>query len=102
MLDFVEVTTHNYGMNTSKHRTSFALDDETIRILLQLAERWRVSQAEVVRRVVRRAADEEQTDAQRLLDGLSGYRERKLLSPDEADRYLGVVAAERAGWERGT
>ena len=88
-------------MASAKYRTSFALDEETIRTLQNLAARWRVSQAEVVRRAVRYAAAEEQTDADRLQQRLAEYREAGKITPEDADRYLGQVAAERAGWERG-
>jgi len=43
------------GMPTMTHRTTFALDDETAQRLKRLAARWRVSQAEVVRRSVEEA-----------------------------------------------
>lgn len=37
------------------HRTTFALDEPTARRLKRLAARWKVSQAEVVRRSVEQA-----------------------------------------------
>ncbi|NJL70296.1 MAG: ribbon-helix-helix protein, CopG family [Candidatus Competibacteraceae bacterium] len=37
------------------HRTTFALDDSTASRLKRLAARWKVSQAEVVRRSVEKA-----------------------------------------------
>ena len=45
----------NDGMPAMIHRTTFALDATTARRLKRLATRWRVSQAEVVRRSVEQA-----------------------------------------------
>jgi hypothetical protein len=42
----------------SAHRTTFSLDDSTIAALRRLSERWKISQAGVVRRVVQ-AADQQ-------------------------------------------
>lgn len=88
-------------MSLSKQRTSFALDGETIRLLQRLSGQWNVSQAEVVRRAVRLAAEKERSDPGRLLERLTEYRNQGRIEPEEAERYLGEVAAERAGWERG-
>ena len=40
------------GMATMTHRTTFALDEATAQRIRSLAASWKVSQAEVVRRVV--------------------------------------------------
>ena len=45
----------NDGMPAMTHRTTFALDEPTARRLKRLAARWKVSQAEVVRRSVEQA-----------------------------------------------
>lgn len=89
-------------MQLAKQRTSFALDAETIRVLQDLAERWRVSQAEVVRRAVRAAAEADRADAEGLVDRLSRYRDAGRLTAEAAEEYLGQVAGDRASWERGS
>jgi predicted transcriptional regulator len=43
------------GMQSMTHRTTFALDEATAQRLKRLAARWKVSQAEVVRRSVEQA-----------------------------------------------
>lgn len=43
------------GMPIMTHRTTFTLDQATARRLKRLAARWRISQAEVVRRSVEQA-----------------------------------------------
>lgn len=88
-------------MVVSKHRTSFALDEETLRMLQQLAGQWRVSQAEVVRRSVRLAAEHDRTNISGLRQSLAAYQETGRLSAEEADSFLGRIAAERADWGRG-
>ncbi|TVR89620.1 MAG: ribbon-helix-helix protein, CopG family [Spirochaetaceae bacterium] len=88
-------------MLSAKHRTSFALDEETLRLLQQLAGQWRVSQAEVVRRSVRLAVEQDRTNTSRLRERLGSYQEAGHLSSDEAEGFLGRIAAERADWGRG-
>ena len=88
-------------MAIAKQRTSFALDGETIRLLQALANRWQVSQAEVVRRAVRLASEADRSDAEGLIARLDDYRAAGRLTAEEAEAYLGVVAADRASWDRG-
>jgi len=45
----------NDGVPTMTHRTTFALDEGTAQRLKRLSVRWKVSQAEVVRRSVEQA-----------------------------------------------
>ena len=62
-------------MVSAKHRTSFALDQETIRLIQHLAAQWHVSQAEVVRRAVRITAEGERSSAFELQERLSDYQD---------------------------
>ena len=87
-------------MNASKHRTSFALDDGTIERLRRLAARWQVSQAEVIRRAVRIAADQEQSTAISVEERLQEYRSGGRLSRTSADEYLKQVERDRESWGR--
>lgn len=100
-LDSNNVTTHNYGMVSTKHRTSFALDEETMRLIQQLASQWGVSQAEVVRRAVRMTADAQRSNVYQLRERLRDYQEAGGMTAETADQYLNEVSADRAGWERG-
>lgn len=88
-------------MLKSKRRTSFALDAETIDRLQLLAGRWGVSQAEVVRRAVGRAAEAELSDSAGLLARLADYRRSGGLAAEEAEAYLRTVDRDRRAWERG-
>ena len=79
------------------YRTTFALDAETVRRIRGLAARWRVSQAEAVRRAVARAA-EEQAAAADPVDSLRRYHSRGGIDPQRADLFLAEVRAERDAW----
>lgn len=50
------------GMPTMTHRTTFALDEATAQRLKRLAVRFKVSQAEVVRRSVEQAENHNQAE----------------------------------------
>lgn len=81
------------------HRTSFALDEATAERLRRLARRWKVSQAEVVRRAVRAADERAESDA--VAERLERYRAGHRLAREDADAYLARVGRDRAEWSRG-
>ncbi|MFP4377234.1 MAG: ribbon-helix-helix protein, CopG family [Spirochaetales bacterium] len=87
-------------MTSSLHRTSFALDHATVERLQRLARRWNVSQAEVVRRAVRAAADQADAEGESVAERLDRYRTANGLGSEEADAYLSRVREERADWTR--
>lgn len=87
-------------MTGSLHRTSFALDHATVERLQRLARRWDVSQAEVVRRAVRAAADQADAEGESLAGRLDQYRAGNRLSTEEADAYLSRVREDRSEWTR--
>lgn len=95
------ITAHHYGMVQTKYRTSFALDQITIERLRQLAVRWNISQAEVVRRAVERMAQQDSVQTDALRRRLGEYRAQGTLAAETAEQYLSEVAAARAEWERG-
>ena len=87
------------GMAIMAHRTTFSLDKATALRLKRLAVRWRVSQAEVVRRSLEQA--EQQAEVmkpdpvlllQRLQETGGG------LHPDQAEDYLRQVYIDRRRW----
>ena len=88
-------------MITVQHRTSFALDEPTIRKMRRLAGRWRVSQAEVLRRAIDLAEAKDAQESAARIERLRGYHLRGGLSVDAASAYLGEVAESRAEWGRG-
>jgi predicted transcriptional regulator len=88
-------------MAVMEHRTTFTLDETTIRRLKELAQRWRVSQAEVVRRAVAQAEADFYRARGALGERLRGYQAAGTLGAAAANRYLEEVAEQRADWGRG-
>ena len=81
------------------HRTTFALDEPTARRLKRLAARWKVSQAEVVRRSleqVEKLDEERPSDAVAQLERL--HQSGRGLDADLARRYLRDVHEDRERW----
>lgn len=85
-------------MESPKRRTSFALDRATLEQLKRLAWRWGVSQAEVVRRAVKSAADNEESRETTVHEKLNTYRKKNKIDADAADRYLNRVEEDRHHW----
>jgi Arc/MetJ-type ribon-helix-helix transcriptional regulator len=81
------------------YRTTFALDQPTAARLKRLATRWRVSQAEVVRRAV---AEAEANAAAKVADPAAALKQMvesgQGLEPAKADAYLKQVRADRKRW----
>ena len=82
------------------HRITFALDGDSMRRLRALALRWRVSQAEVVRRALSQA--EKLSDTQRLdpLARLISYHAASTLDPSAAESCLAQARSDRKRWRR--
>ena len=87
-------------MESTKRRTSFALDSTTSDRLRRLARRWNVSQAEVVRRAVKLAADWADTEGNSVQEQLKSYRTKNRIKREAADEYLEQVAEDRSRWGR--
>ena len=87
------------GMAVMTHRTTFALDGATVRRLKRLASRWKVSQAEVIRRAVAQAEvqpDPLPADPVSMLRQL--HQSSDAIDPKKADSYLAEVHADRKRW----
>ena len=86
-------------------RTSMALDEPTLKALAELAGRWKVSKAEVLRRAVRRLKEEADREAAlpTPLAALDWLQKSGGLSPAEAAQFREEVQQERAAkrywWE---
>ena len=91
---------HTYGMAVMEYRTTFALDEPTIRKMKKLAGKWRVSQAEVVRRAIEQAEARDVEGTAARIGRLRDYQLHGSLSADRADSYLEEVAEYRADWGR--
>jgi hypothetical protein len=80
-------------------RSTYVLDVETVRALERMAQSWRVSKSEALRRVIRAAAGEEpsQTDALHALDRL---QRSVRLTPAKARAWARKARTERQAWSR--
>jgi predicted transcriptional regulator len=80
------------------YRTTFAFDGDTMRRLKNLAARWQVSQAEVVRRALSQAESQSPPDAVDPLEALNAYHRAGGLDRGKAEAYLREVSEDRAHW----
>ncbi|GAB1484192.1 hypothetical protein MASR2M78_30090 [Treponema sp.] len=83
-----------------EHRTTFALDSQTVKRLKKLASSWSVSQAEVVRRAVENAEQAYDTSEESPLIRLQKYHETGGLAAEKAAEYLKEVEKNRTDWGR--
>src|SRR2546427_12085205 len=80
-------------MATTTIRSTYALDVETVRTLERIAQRWKVSKSEALRRAIRAAAGEgDAGDALAALDRLQGALE---LTPARARSWARRARQER-------
>jgi phage terminase small subunit len=77
-------------MATQTVKTTYSLDIKTVRALEGLAQRWRVSKSEALRRAIQASAEREPADAGR--DALRAL--------DELQRSLGLTPASAARWRK--
>ena len=88
-----------YGMAVMTHRTTFALDNQSIQRLKHLSSRWQVSQAEVIRRSLEQAeqnARQTKKNPVSLLEQL--HADEAGLLAEDAARYMSEVRADRKQW----
>jgi predicted DNA-binding protein len=81
-----------------EHRTSFALDEETLARLGRLAALWQTSKAEVVRRAIEKAEREAMADRNGRLTRLKDYQSQGSLVAEAANDYLDQLAQDRSTW----
>ena len=79
-------------------RTTFALDATAIERLKRLASRWRVSQAEVIRRALEQADSSDEARAREPLKRLEAYHAAGGLAKELAEPYIAEVYHDRSEW----
>ena len=89
-LDLIMVRPYLSGMATQTVKTTYSLDVKTIRTLEGLAERWKVSKSEALRRAIQASAEREPREAGR----------EALRALDELQRSLGLTAESAARWQK--
>lgn len=81
------------------HRTTFALDKTTAQRLKRLAARWRVSQAEVVRRSLEQAEKSDATEKPDPVAMLHRLHETGGgIDPQRAEKWLAEIREDRKQW----
>ena len=82
-------------MATSKIKSTYSLDVETVRQLEDMARRWNVSKSEVLRRAIRSAAELETPD-QDALDALGRLQRSMNLTEKRSATWANRVRRERS------
>jgi hypothetical protein len=92
------VMAHHDGMQAMQYRTTFAFDGDSMRRLKNLASRWQVSQAEVVRRALSQAESQPLPDTPDPIAALRAYHVKGGLDRKKAEAYLYEVREDRKHW----
>jgi hypothetical protein len=88
-------------MATMTHRTTFALDQETVEKLRKLSRRWKVSLAEAVRRAVAQAESQDEQRKPNPVEMLQQLHDSgQSLDPQKAKAYLAQVYEDRKHWRK--
>jgi predicted transcriptional regulator len=86
------------GMPLMTHRTTFALDKKTASRLKRLAARWRVSQAEVVRRSLEQAERGVEAEKPDPIAMLRAFHAKGGLDPAKAKAWAAEIREDRKHW----
>ena len=89
---------HNDGMAVMNKRTTFSLDSKTIDRIKHLASHWGVSQAEVVRRAIKRTERGIFEAEENILRKLREYHAEGGIAREEAEDYLKDAYKGRESW----
>jgi len=86
---------HTQSMAIPKIKATFSLDLDTASQLEELAQRWKTSKSEALRRAVRKAAEAERPSR---LDAFRQLQASMALTQEQADEWIREVRAERDAW----
>jgi hypothetical protein len=87
-------------MATTVVRSTYALDVDTVRALERIAQAWRVSKSEALRRVIRGAASEAAPEPPDSLAALDGLQRALQLTPAKARAWAHAAREERRASSR--
>lgn len=86
-------------MSTTLKRTSMALDAESLGTLENLSKKWAVSKAEVLRRSLKIAQEDSDSNPRRSpLEALQYLKTHGGIGKEAAENYNKEVQAERKAW----
>lgn len=81
-------------------KSTYALDVETVRSLERMAQRWKVSKSEALRRAIRAAAGEGPPDTNDAIQALDQLQRSLGLAPGRARAWATRTRTERKTWSR--
>jgi hypothetical protein len=88
-------------MATQTVKTTYSLDLKTVRTLETLAQRWKVSKSEALRRAIQASANREPGEAGReAIRALDELQQALGMTTETADRWVRAVQGERRAWTR--
>ncbi len=88
-------------MATQTIKTTYSLDLRTVRALEALAQRWKVSKSEALRRAIQASAERAPREAGRdALRALDELQRALAMTPEAADRWVRAARSERRAWTR--
>ncbi|MCI0546463.1 MAG: ribbon-helix-helix protein, CopG family [Candidatus Rokubacteria bacterium] len=79
-------------------RSTYALDVETVRALERMAQRWKVSKSEALRRAIRAAAAAPAPLRGEALHALDRLQRALALTPAQARAWAARTRTERGAW----
>jgi hypothetical protein len=79
-------------------KSTYALDVETVRALERMAQRWKVSKSEALRRAIRAAAGEGSAETNDALQALDRLQRSLALTPARARTWARKTRTERRAW----
>jgi hypothetical protein len=86
-------------MKTMTHRKTFSLDAKTTSRIKYLSNAWHVSQAEVIRRAVADAQENQSVQKPDPVEMLKTLQEKdQCLAADKAETWLNQVREDRKSW----
>jgi hypothetical protein len=90
------------GMATMTHRTTFAFDKVTAQRLKRLASRWKVSQAEAVRRSLEQSETSLKDSTPDPVALLQEFHARGGMDPKRAKQWISELREDRKRWRAST
>jgi predicted DNA-binding protein len=81
-------------MAKMNQRTTFSLDEITLKRIKTLAARWSVSQAEVVRRAIELTVQQDAGVSESLITALSAVQAETSMVEKDAATYLNLLCQE--------
>ena len=86
---------HTIGMAKMTIRSTYSFDVETVRKLDRLAEHWRTSKSDALRRAVNRAADQALQSREDAVKALEELQRRMAAAGVDGEKWMEEIREER-------